>query len=367
MKLLIAPDSFSGFDSAPGIVARASEVLEPLGISCIGLPMADGGEGTTLVLLNQLTAQTSGHEVSGPLGDPVHAPVLSFEGGHFIEAARAVGRSLFRGPLDRPWQVSSYGLGEVLSAMDMEHEEGPLMVGLGGSACFDGGLGLAQALGLQVLDAEGNRLPPISGAEAMERAVRLEGEVPLEDRLVCGWVDVEANLEEAVPAFGPDKGFQKNDHPRLLAGLQNWSRVVNEWRERLHLTPVDPCGQGTGAAGGLGFALRALLDSPLLPGASAIGQRLNLREALRSCDAVLTGEGRVDASSFQGKVVGCVSTLARQCDTPVYVLTGQVRGPLPLPPVGPDKIFACEDAQDPNWDTAFVSTVKRLAEHLRDG
>ncbi len=367
MKLLIAPDSFSDFESAPGIIARARDVLEPLGVSCVGLPMADGGEGTTLVLLNQLSAQTSGHQVSGPLGEPVHVPVLSFEGGHFVEAARAVGRSLFRGPLTQPWQVSSYGLGEVLSAMDMEHEEGPLLVGLGGSACFDGGLGLAQALGLQALDANGNPLPRNSGAEAMEQVARLEGDSPLEDRLVCGWVDVEAGLDEAVPLFGPDKGFQREDHPRLLAGLKNWVSVVNDWRDRHNLPPVDPNGVGAGAAGGLGFALRAILDSPLLPGASAIGQRLNLREALYSCDAVLTGEGRVDASSFQGKVVGCVSTMARRCGKPVYVLTGQVRGPLPLPPVGPDKLFSCEEAQDPNLDTAFVSTLKLVAEHLIEG
>lgn len=367
MKLLFAPDSFSGFDSSPGLIARAKEVLSEHDIQCVGLPMADGGEGTTLVLLNQLSAQTSGHQVPGPLGNPVQVPVLSFEGGHFVESARAVGRGLIRGPMEHPWKASSQGLGEVLSGMDLEHEEGPLMVGLGGSACFDGGLGMAQALGLQALDQDGNRLPFHSGADALERVSHLEGDGPLEDRLVCGWFDVETNLYDAVSLFGPDKGFQRSDHARLTEGLTNWVSVVNEWRERQHLAPVDPHGIGTGAAGGLGFALKALLDSPLLPGASAIGQRLNLRDAVRSCDAVLTGEGRVDASSFQGKVIGCVTSMARQCNTPVFVITGSVRGPLPLPPIGPDNVFSCEETGDSDRDNAFISTLRQVAKHLSDG
>ena len=367
MRLLIAPDSFSDFDSAPGIVARARRVLEPLGVVCTGLPMADGGEGTTLVLMNQLRVQTSGHRVSGPLGEAVHVPVLSLDGGHFVESARAVGRSLLRdGPSD-PWRASSYGLGEVLSAMDLDHEEGPLLVGLGGSACFDAGLGLAQALGLHLIDHDGNRLPLNSGADALERVARIEGDSPLEDRLVCAWYDTQVGLQDAVSLFGPEKGFERAHQDSLLRGLENWVSVVNQWREQQHLDPTEPGQAGAGAAGGLGFALKALLDAPLLPGAAAIGQRLRLRDHLLACDAVLTGEGRIDASSFQGKVIGCITTMARQYNKPVLALTGSVRGPLPLAPVGPDVVFSCEGSDHPDREKAFDATLKGVADHLLDG
>jgi len=363
MKLLFAPDSFSDFDSSPGIIARSAPLFEAHGIELRGLPMADGGEGTTLVLLNQLKAQTSGHAVHGPLGAEVHVPVVSLTGGHFVEAARAVGRTLLRG--EQPgWKGSSLGLGEILSAMDMAHDEGPLIVGLGGSACFDGGLGLAQGLGLHALNQSGERLPLLSGADALLDVHELVGDAPLEDRLVCGWIDVQSTLTEAPALFGADKGFKRADLPHLQEALAHWVKVVNRWRETQNIEPVDPEDPGTGAAGGLGFALRAFLDAPLLPGARTLGQRLNLREAVRECDAVLTGEGRMDASSLEGKVLSCVIDMARACGKPVGVLAGSLQGPMPLPSKGPDWIVACDQMGKEDWDAAFEAAVHEVAKRL---
>jgi glycerate kinase len=364
MKVVLAPDSFSDFDSSPGIIARAAPLFAEHGIELHGVPMADGGEGTTLVLLNQLQAETSGHAVHGPLGAEVNVPVLSLTGGHFVEAARAVGRTLLEGP-QPGWKGSSLGLGEVLSAMDLAHEEGPLIVGLGGSACFDGGLGLAQGLGLHALNKKGERLPLLSAADALLDVHEIVGDAPLEDRLVCGWIDVQSTLAEAPSLFGPDKGFETKDLPRLKEALDHWVKVVNRWRESQNIGAIDPEGPGTGAAGGLGFALRAFLDAPLLPGASTLGQRLGLRRAIRDCDVVITGEGRMDASSSEGKVLSCVIEMARACDKPVGVIAGSILGPMPLPPTGPDWIVACDQTGEEDWNKAFEAAVHQVAKRLK--
>jgi len=367
MKLLFAPDSFSGFESSPGLIARAKRILADKDIEVIGLPMADGGEGSTLVLMNQLSAQPSGHEVSGPLGGVVNVPVLSLSGGHFVESARAIGRSLVQSE-NRPWQASSLGLGQVLSAMDMAHDEGPLLVGLGGSASFDGGLGLAQGLGLHALDAQGQRLPLESGADQLHNVDRLVGVPPLEDRIVCGWMDVSTSLTDAPALFAADKGFSHGDQARLVEGLAHWAGVLNRWRAEHRLHPIDLNAPGGGAAGGLGFAMKALLDAPLLPGSRTIAHLLGLRQALVGCDAVLTGEGRMDASTNEGKVVSTVIGLARQAGiAQVACITGEIRGPMPLPPSGPDWIQSCSQTGETDRSVAFEKALCAVAERLIGG
>jgi glycerate kinase len=367
MRLLFVPDSFSGFDSAPGLIARAKRILADRDIELIGLPMADGGEGSTLVLMNQLSSKPSGHSVSGPLGEPVNVPVLSLSGGHFVESARAVGRGLLHGKT-APWKASSLGLGQVLSAMDMAHEEGALLVGLGGSACFDGGLGMAQGLGLHALDAQGRRLPLESGADQLLNVDHLVGLPPMEDRIVCGWVDVSTGLLAAPALFAADKGFSKADLPRLTEGLQHWAEVLNRWRAEHHLPPIDTDSAGSGAAGGLGFAMKALLDSPLLPGSRTIAHLLGLRQALASCDAVLSGEGQMDASTAEGKVVDTVIALARQAGVnQVACITGQIRGPMPLAPAGPDWIVSCTETGEEDRSAAFEKALIQVADRLIGG
>jgi glycerate kinase len=367
MKLLFAPDSFSGFDSAPGLIARAKVILAERDIELVGLPMADGGEGTTLALMNQLPATPSGHAARGPLGDPVNVPVLSLEGGHFVESARAVGRSLLRGEPDA-WKASSFGLGQVLVEMNLDHDEGPLLVGLGGSACFDGGLGLAQGLGLQIVNKQGQVMPLGAGADQLLQADKLIGPSPLEDRIVCGWWDVSTSLQDAPKLFAADKGFSSADNAPLLEGLVHWAGVVNNWRENLNLPPVSLDAPGTGAAGGIGFALKALLDAPLLPGARSLAHRLGLRAALLDCDAVLTGEGRIDASTLQGKVVETVITMARKAGvSKVACITGEVRGPMALPPNGPDWIVSCSDSGESDRNTAFEKALHIVADRLLGG
>jgi glycerate kinase len=367
MRLLFAPDSFSGFDSAPALIARAKRILANRDIELTGLPMADGGEGTTLALMNQLPATPSGHAAHGPLGDTVNVPVLSLEGGHFVESARVIGRNLLHEPL-QPWKASSFGLGQVIRAMNLDHEEGPLLVGLGGSACFDGGLGLAQGLGLQVLDKSGNVMPLGAGAAQLCEVEKLTGPSPLEDRIVCGWWDVATSLATAPALFAADKGFSKTDCVHLTEGLENWGRVVNGWRADLNLPATSLDAPGTGAAGGIGFAMKALLDAPLLPGARSLAHRLGLRAALNDCDAVLTGEGRMDASTLEGKVVDTVIRLARKAGIKqIGCITGQIRGPMALPPTGPDWIVSCEETGESNRDQAFEKALHAVADRLLGG
>jgi len=181
-------------------------------------------------------------------------------------------------------------------------------------------------------------------------------------------MDVSTPLPQAPALYALDKGFIQDDHAHLVDGLMHWAGVLNRWREDQHLHPIDLEAPGGGAAGGLGFAMKALLDAPLLLGSRTIAHLLDLREAIAGCDAVLTGEGRMDASTSEGKVVETVIGLARKAGiTQVACITGEIRGPMPLPPSGPDWIQSCTQTGEKDRDAAFEKAICAVADRLIGG
>ncbi len=360
MTLLYAPDSYSGFLSAPGAIRRALEVWEEAGLQARGLPLADGGEGTTLTLLSHLSIRSSGEKVTGPAGGEVHVPLCHLPGGLFIETARVVGKTLLP-ESPSPMTLSSYGLGELLDFTALRHDE-PIILGLGGSATMDAGLGMAQGLGLSLLDAAGRPLPSGATAADLSRVAKLVGPAPLEDRVVWAWADVETPLLDSAALFGPQKGASMRDIAKIQEGLKVWMDVVNQWREGQGLPPVDGQERGMGAAGGLGFALRALLDAVVTPGTPALARLLGLGQALEGVEVLVTGEGCVDASSFRGKVVGYVVAQARAAGVrEVGVIAGQLQGELPSPPAGPDWVVVCEDFEGEDQAERFDQALRSVA------
>ncbi|HEY1563501.1 MAG TPA: glycerate kinase [Gaiellaceae bacterium] len=280
MQLLAAPDKFRGTLTARQAAAAIAAGAARAGWTAVELPLADGGEGTLDVLGGDNRRTT----VTGPLGEPVEAGWrLEEDGTALIEAALACGLTLAGGPKGNdPLAATSRGVGELVAAA-VEEGADRIVVAVGGVASTDGGAGALQALP--------PRLPPIDVA--------------------C---DVEARFLDAADVFAPQKGATPAQ-VRLL-------------RERLARLDV-PDLPGAGAAGGLAGGLAAA-GARLLPGFELVADRLSLDRRLTESDLVVTGEGRLDATSFTGKVVGRVLDRARAAGVDVLVVAGEVAANSPI-------------------------------------
>jgi glycerate kinase len=297
MRLLAAPDKFRGTLTAAQAAAAIAAGAERTGWSAVELPLADGGEGT----LDVLGGGNRRTVVSGPLGEPVEAAWrLGEDGTALIEAALACGLALAGGP-DRndPLRATSRGAGELVAAAVDQGAE-LIVVAVGGVASTDGGVG---------------------ATEAVPHPLR----VPLD--VAC---DVDARFLDAADVFAPQKGASP-EQVRIL-------------RERLTKLVV-PDVPGSGAAGGLAGGLAAI-GARLLPGFDLVADRLELAERLAEADLVVTGEGRLDATSFTGKVVGGVLERAAAAGVETLVLAGEVAANSPIDAVslveryGPERALA---------------------------
>lgn len=318
MNVLVAPDSFGGWQSATAIAARVATRLQRAGHRAAVHPMSDGGEG----LLDALAAH---HPLSlgdtrsiGPHRGAITVPVGRW-GGVWLESARVIGLSLAQQPR-APLDATSAGLGRLVDAVADQGD--PIHIGLGGSATVDGGLGFAGAMGLRALDFCGRTVPTWSGAARLADVAQLVGQprrLPMGSSVL---VDVHTTVSDAITAFGPQKGVPAEARDALTAALVNWCSVVDQWRAGHGLPPVPHHLAGGGAAGGLGFALAALTDLRLRPGAEVFADTTSLDEAILSADVVVTGEGRLDHTSFEGKVVGVVARRARALERPCFAVVG---------------------------------------------
>ncbi len=282
----MAPDKFKGTASASQAVAALSAGLQALGHEAIACPLADGGEGLLEVLggANRITT------VTGPLGDPVEAAWRFVGRSAVIEMARASGLGLVGGAEHNDAiAASTFGTGELLSAA-LDAGAKKIVVGLGGSATTDGGLGALRAL---------------------EPLHRLRG---VELNVAC---DVGVRFVEAAQLFGPQKGATPSQVKLLERRLE---RLLQVYENDYGVQVGDLVGGG--AAGGLAGGL-ACLGASLLSGFDLVADYLGLDELIESADLVITGEGFLDAESFQGKVVGGVTDLANRLDVPVVAVVGE--------------------------------------------
>ncbi|KLR61085.1 glycerate kinase [Actinobacteria bacterium IMCC26207] len=282
----MAPDKFRGTASASQAVAALTAGLQALGHEAIACPLADGGEGLLEVLggANRITT------VTGPLGDPVEAAWRFVGRSAVIEMALASGLGLVGGAEHNDAvAASTFGTGELLSAA-LEAGAKKIVVGLGGSATTDGGLGALRAL---------------------EPLHRLRG---VELNVAC---DVGVRFVQAAHIFGPQKGATPSQVKLLERRLE---RLLQVYENDYGVQVGDLVGGG--AAGGLAGGL-ACLGASLLSGFDLVSDYLGLDELIESADLVITGEGFLDAESFEGKVVGGVTDLANQLDVPVVAVVGE--------------------------------------------
>ena len=243
----------------------------------------------------------------------------------------------------------------------MDHAgDGPLLVGLGGTSTMDGGAGALQALGLILRDGRGRALPPALAGIDLASVGRVQGPVPLRGRLVELLCDVSSPLALAPELYGPQKGLSELDVARQRQVFERWAAVLGRWRLEHDLAPLPLDMPGGGAAGGLGFAL-ASVGARLVADADRIARLTGLAARLRGADVVVLGEGRLDRTSFEGKVAQVVLCHARRAGVPlVMALVGSECG-APPPPAGPDAVI---QAGEPSME-AFLAAVEAAGALLR--
>lgn len=328
VRVLIAPDKFRGTLSA----RQAAEALAAgwrrarPGDELDLAPMADGGEGTTEAVTAALGGTLERVRVHGPLGDEVEAVFGVAGAGRgpvaVLECASASGLHLLSERRRDPRRTSSRGTGELIAAA-LEHRPRQVIVGLGGSATNDGGAGMAQALGVRMLDAEGLDLRPGGAALLALSRIDATGLDPRLRDVVCfAAADVNHPLTGPTGAsavFGPQKGASTQDVALLDAALGHLAVIAA--RDLGASLRDEP---GAGAAGGLGFGLMAFLGARVRSGVEVVAEALDLRRRVEAAALVITGEGRLDAQSLGGKVPAGVLELAREAGVRGIAVCGEV-------------------------------------------
>ncbi|MGH8581361.1 MAG: glycerate kinase [Gammaproteobacteria bacterium] len=326
MKIVIAPDSFkenlTSMQVAEAIERGIKRVVPKA--RCIKIPMADGGEGTVQSLVDATGGRILRKQVTGPLGHPVKARFGMLGDGQtaVIEMAEASGLPLV--PKDRrdPLAATTYGTGElILAALALGARD--IIVGIGGSATVDGGTGMAQALGVRFLDAQGNPITECGAGGLLSRiaAIDMSG---IDARLrTCKLViagDVENPLygpKGAAAVFGPQKGATPEMVKTLDAGLKQLAALIKRDLKR-DISKTT----GGGAAGGLGAGLMAFAGADMQRGVDLVVAATGLVKHLRGADLVITGEGRVDFQTAFGKTPSGVAKAAHKRKVPVVAIGG---------------------------------------------
>lgn len=324
MKIVIAPDSFKDSLSAQGaadaIAMGLAEVwLDAQLITC---PMADGGEGTIKAVLAARDSALCWAAVCGPLGSPVDARWCWLPDSHtaIIEMAEASGLQLI--PLDHrdACTSSTYGTGELIrAALDAGAQR--VILAVGGSATNDGGAGAMQALGVKLLDARGQLLPP--GGLALRQLAKIDLS-DIDPRLAAVHFEIAADVDNplcgaqgASAIFGPQKGASPEQVEQLDRALGHFA---DHCAKVLGKDVRDE--PGSGAAGGLGFAAKAFLGAQFKAGVEVVAELVGLAELVEGADMVITGEGRFDAQTLRGKTPFGVARIAREHGVPVIVIAG---------------------------------------------
>ncbi|HFI5325826.1 glycerate kinase [Serratia liquefaciens] len=325
-KVVIAPDSFKESLSALEVaeaIERGFRQIFPQ-VQYVKLPMADGGEGT----VDSMVAATGGEivrvAVTGPLGQPVQAfyGLLGEGETAVIEMAAASGLHLAPKAQRDPRMTTSYGTGELILAA-LERGVKTIILGIGGSATNDGGAGMMQALGARLLDENRQALPPGGAALAQLAYIDLSGVDPrLQQVSITAACDVDNPLcgaNGASAVFGPQKGATPEMVTQLDAALRHYGTLLEQATGREVINAP-----GAGAAGGMGAALLGMLNARLRPGIEIVIETLQLEEALRDADLVITGEGRLDSQSIHGKTPIGVARVAKRFGLPVIGIAGSL-------------------------------------------
>jgi glycerate kinase len=325
MKIVAASDKYKGSLSALKvcrIIERTIKGINP-DIEIIISPMADGGDGTVETLVESLDGKLIELEVKGPLGEPVNARFgMIGNDTAVIEMASASGLVLVPKDRQNPMETTTYGTGElILKAIDMGSKK--VIVGIGGSATTDGGMGMAQALGYRLLDSGGAPVDPGGKGLAQLASIDQSG---INSKLLSAKIEVASDVDNplygkkgAAYVYGPQKGADPEMVKVLDEGLKNYAKIVaRDLKKDIADLP------GAGAAGGLGAGLAAFAGGILKPGTDIVIETTGLEDKIKDADLIITGEGAMDEQTFYGKSAFGVAKLASKYNIPVITINGSV-------------------------------------------
>jgi glycerate kinase len=357
LKILLAPDKFRGSLDAPQVCKAMSEGIRMVSpeIEVLSLPMADGGEGTLDLLLWYSGGKKHTAKVQDPLGRIIDAEygLSADRKTAFIEMATASGLRLLKNEERNPLKTSTFGTGELIKIV-LEGDVENIILGIGGSATTDAGIGMAAALGWQFLNENGEQLSPIG--ENLIKIKQVLSPVSNHHSLVSIYVacDVTNPLfgeNGASYIYGPQKGADEQAVKELDKGLQNISMIFErDFGKNFSLI------SGTGAAGGLGFGSMAFLNAELKEGVKLLMDFCDFDKKLKDVNLIITGEGKIDNQTLQGKLIKGITDRANHAKIPIAAICGTLDvSPQELQEIGV------------NYATSIINRPMDLDEALKYG
>lgn len=324
MKIFIACDSFKGSLSSNEIADILQEEIMKMcpNSQIIAMPLADGGEGTVDVLIDTLKADRIYIKASNPLGKEIdtYYGIVKNDNMAIIESASTCGMTLINQSKLNPNKTSTLGVGQtILNAINKGITN--FIVGIGGSATNDGGMGLLHALGFRFMDKSGNILKPCG--ENLLKLSKISDNYVNRDVYKCQFTlacDVDNplyGLEGASYMFARQKGADDRMIKRLDEGLQNFSHITKKFTGK-NLSMQ----KGAGGAGGLTFAFTSYLNAKVESGADLIIKLCKFKNIIKEADLIITGEGKIDAQTLHGKAPAILAKLAKKYHKPIIAIGG---------------------------------------------
>ncbi|HGD0772902.1 TPA: glycerate kinase [Streptococcus agalactiae] len=326
MKVVVAIDSLKGslssLEAGNAIKESINEVIPGADVEVH--PLADGGEGTVEALTLGMGGTIETIPVKGPIGEKVHASygIIPQRQLAIIEMAAAAGITLIATEERNPLHTTTYGVGEMIKdaiSKGCRH----FIIGIGGSATNDGGAGMLQALGYALLDKDNQEIS--LGAQGLADLKSISTDKVIEElkecdfKIACDVTNPLCGDQGCSSIFGPQKGADEDMITKMDTWLSNYATLATSVSEK-----ADATIEGTGAAGGLGFAFLAFTNATLEPGIDIILSEINIEKAISVADLVVTGEGRLDGQTVMGKAPIGVAKLAKKYGKKVVAFSGSV-------------------------------------------
>ena len=326
MKVVTAIDSFKGSLTsmeAGYAVAEGIRRVDPYA-DVVVRPLADGGEGTVDALVSGMNGTLQEVMVTGPLGEPVNCTYGIIENSRMavLEMAGAAGITLVPEEKRNPMVTTTYGVGEIIKDAIFKGCR-RFIVGIGGSATNDGGIGMLQALGYGFLDKDGKQIS--FGAQGLKNlnSITSDQVIPelseCEFRVACDVTNVLCGTNGCSAVYGPQKGGT----PAMIMEMDQWLQHYAELAKE-KFPKADPKQEGTGAAGGLGFAFLTFTNAVLESGVQIVLDETKLETYVKDADLVITGEGCLDGQTAMGKAPIGVAKIAKKFQKPVLAFSGSV-------------------------------------------
>lgn len=349
-KIMIAPDSFKGTLTATQVCEiMTAAVKDSCNAEVIAIPIADGGEGT----IESFGAKKVYYNVTGPNGKKIESYFGVVNGVVVVEMAACAGFTL--ADVKNPEITTTYGVGELISiALNLGHRE--FIVGLGGSATNDGGTGMAAALGVRFLNNDGNSFIPVGGTLVDIASIDISEINPLvresKFTVMCDITNPLFGENGAAYVFAPQKGADNTMVERLDIGLRHLSEIIKR-----DLGTDFSNLAGGGAAGGMGAGMYAFLGGELKSGIDTVLDSVKFNARLNGVDLILSGEGKFDSQSLNGKVVSGIANRIKGIDVPFVVIAGAVDDTVDFSDAGITAVFSIQRVPLPFDESKLRSEI----------